>query len=327
MKIAVDAMGGDYAPEAIIQGALQALSYPDIEIVLVGDKEEIEKLLPKPDRRITVYHASQVVNMKDSPTASVRSKKDSSINVAINLVKEKKVDALITAGHTGATICSATLNLKLLPGIERPGIATILPTLKGYSLLIDAGANIDPKPTHLLQYAIMGEVYSKYILNKPYVKIGLLNIGEEETKGTNFLKECHKLLNSSQLDFIGNLEAADIFKGTCDVIICDGFVGNITLKVAEGFADAITVLIKKYLNRNIISKIGGMLSKGALKKLRKEIDCAEYGGAPLLGVKGVCIIAHGSSSAMAIKNAIKVTRELVKCNINRQILKNLDVVN
>lgn len=326
MKIAVDAMGGDYAPDIIIEGALKALSeIKDVEIILVGDKHQIEKMLPKSYDRITIYHASQVVNMEDSSTVSVRSKKDSSVNVAVNLVKQKHADALITAGHTGAAVCSTTLNLGLLPGIKRAGIATVLPTLKGYSLLIDVGANIDPRPSHLLQYAIMGEVYSKYILKKEKVKIGLLNIGEEESKGTDFLKSCHKLLESSQLDFVGNLEGADIFNGICDVIVCDGFAGNITLKVTEGFADAITILVKKYLGENIISRLGGLLSRNAFKKLYKEIDPAEYGGALLLGVKGICIISHGASKTKAIKNAIRVASESVKYDINKHILEKLEL--
>lgn len=327
MRIAVDAMGGDYAPQAIVKGAFQIVSQDtNTEIILVGDKEKIQALLTSPNEKITIYHASQVVNMEDSPTVSVRSKKDSSINMAVKLVKEKKADALVTAGHTGAAVCSTTLNLGLLPGIERAGIATILPTLKGYSLLIDVGANIDPRPNHLLQYAIMGEVYCKYILNKSDVKVGLLNIGEEETKGTNFLKQSHKLLNSSQIDFVGNLEGADIFKGMCDIIVCDGFVGNVTLKVAEGFADTITTLIKKYLNQTIISRIGGMLARRSFHNLYKEIDCSEYGGAPLLGVDGICIICHGSSDAKAIKNAIRVACESVTCNVNKHIVRRLKYV-
>jgi len=323
MKIAVDAMGGDYAPKVVVDGAIQALGEAsDIQIILVGDQERLQNLIPRDDR-VMIHHASQVVGMKDSPTSSVRSKKDSSVNVAVNLVKEKKADAVVTAGNTGASVCSCTINLGLLPGIERPGIATVLPTLKGYSLIIDAGANIDPKPSHLLQYAIMGEVYSRYILNKSNIKVGLLNIGEEETKGTDFLKETHKLLGASQLDFIGNLEGAEIFKGVCDVVVCDGFIGNVTLKVAEGFAEAIGVMIKKYMDKSIISRIGGLLSKKAFRNLYKEIDCSEYGGAPLLGLEGVCIISHGSSNARAIKNAIKLASNSVKCNINEHILEKL----
>ncbi len=324
MKIVLDAMGGDYAPDSIVKGALRALDeLEDIEIILVGNENRIRGLFDNLPDRITIYHASQVVNMEDSPTASVRSKKDSSINVAVNLVKNKQADALITAGHTGAAVCSTTLNLGLLPGIDRPGIATVLPTLKGYSLLIDAGANIDPRPSHLLQYAIMGEVYSKYVLKKQQVKVGLLNIGEEESKGTDFLKSSHKLLSSSNLDFVGNLEGADVFSGICDVIICDGFVGNITLKVLEGFANSIAILIKKYLNKNLVSKLGGLLARNAFKNLYKEINPAEYGGALLLGVKGICIISHGSSKTKAIKNAIRVASESIKHDINKHILEEL----
>lgn len=323
MRIAIDAMGGDYAPKQVIQGAILALQEVDSELILVGKSERIRSFLPHNYKNIEVRHASQVVNMKDSSTASIRSKKDCSVNVAINMVKSSEADAIITAGHTGAAVCSATINLGLLEKIGRPGIATVLPTLEGYSLLIDAGANISAKPEHLLQYAIMGVIYSKYIMNKDDVKVGLLNIGEEETKGTDFLQQTHKLLNSSNLDFIGNLEGADVFKGVCDVVVCDGFAGNITLKVAEGFADAIIKLMKRNLNASLISKIGGFLSKGAFGKLYKEIDCAEYGGAPLLGLKKVCIISHGSSTARAIKNAVIVAGESVRCNINKHILKSL----
>ncbi|MBU2064155.1 MAG: phosphate acyltransferase PlsX [Candidatus Omnitrophica bacterium] len=331
MRIAVDAMGGDNAPDVIVEGALEAAKSCSDDIILVGNKSVIESKLSKFKNipsNLTVENASELIGMDESPAVSVRRKKDSSINVAVNLVKEKKADAVVSAGNTGAVVCAASLFLRALPGIDRPGISVFFPSLKDRVLLIDAGANVDAKPEHLLQYAIMGSVYAKFVLNKKNPKVGLLNIGEEESKGPEFVKETFKLLEQNKnINFIGNVEGRDICVGNCDVVVCDGFVGNVVLKVSEGIADAIKEMLKRKLASNFITWIGALLSAPAFKALKKEIDYAEYGGAPLLGIDGACIIAHGGSSAYAIKNAIRAAREYLLNNVNQHIIELIDKKN
>jgi glycerol-3-phosphate acyltransferase PlsX len=239
--------------------------------------------------------------------------------IGINLVKEGKGDAFFSAGNTGAVVCAATLGLGLLPGIERPGIALVTPTLKGISLIIDVGANIDPKPTQLLQYGIMGDAYFRYILNRANPTVGLLNIGEEEAKGTDFIRQTHELLEKSSLNFIGNVEGKDLFSGKCDIIICDGFVGNVALKVSESAAEAMQVFLKRHILSSALGKLGLLFLMPSLKRFKKDIDYAEYGGAPLLGVNGVVIIGHGRSNVKAIKNAIRVAKEEVERKFNEKI--------
>ena len=322
IKIALDAMGSDNAPFSDVEGAVSAAREFDYEIILVGNedliKKELEKYKPVPPN-ISIHHASEVIGMHEQPVLSVRRKKDSSIVILANLAKEKKVDAIVSAGNTGAVVCAATLKCRLLQGIERAGIGIIMPTLKGTAIMIDGGANIDAKPSHLLQYAIMASAYSEYILNKKSPKVGLLNVGEEESKGTGSLKEAYSLLESSGLNFIGNVEGRDFFIGECDVIVCDGLVGNVALKVSEGVAHAFGEMLKKELKGSFISIIGAVLAKNALRSLKKKVDYAEYGGAPLLGIDGVCIIGHGSSNPKAIKNAIRVAGEEVVKNVNQHI--------
>ena len=324
MRIAVDGMGGDYAPEAVVAGALQAAHEYDCRIVLVGDQtllhSELEKHKNVPNT-VTVHHAGSYVRMDESATTAIRKKKDASISVCADLVKEGVADSIVTAGHTGAAVVACTLKLRLLEGIDRPGIGILFPTLGTPTLLIDVGANIDTKPLHLFQYAIMGDVYFRYILRKNRPSIGILNIGEEETKGTEYIKEAHQLLNKSRLHFIGNVEGRDIFNGKVDIVVCDGFVGNVVLKVAESIADVIGKLLKQELKKSPITMLGAMLAKPAFDALRKEVDYSEYGGAPLLGIAGTCIISHGSSNARAIKNAVRVAGEFVKYEINQHILE------
>jgi len=287
IKIALDAMGTDTFPSADVEGAVLAAREFDYEIVLVGKRELIEKELekhrPVPEN-ISIHHAPEVIGMHEQPVLSVRRKKQSSIVVLTNLAKEKKVDAMVSAGNTGSMVCAATLKCRLLPGIERAGIGVIMPTLKGTALMIDSGANIDAKPKHLMQYAIMGSAYSEFILNNRSPRVGLLNIGEEESKGTGFLKEAYGLLELSGLNFIGNLEGRELFKGDCDVIVCDGLVGNVALKVSESTAHALVEMLKRELKSSAMAKLGAMLSKAALYSLKKKMDYAEYGGAPLLGI-------------------------------------------
>jgi len=324
MKIVVDAMGGDYAPNVVIDGSLAAVKEYGVEVVLVGDKPKIEQLLKKAKytgSNISVVHAAEVIQMCEPAATSVRRKRNSSIVVGLNLVKEGKADAFFSAGNTGAVVCAATLELRLLPGIERPGIGLVMPTLKGISLIIDVGANIDPKPTQLLQYGIMADAYCKFILNKFNPTVGLLNIGEEEKKGTEFLREAYELLEKSHLNFIGNIEGKDLFSGKCDIIVCDGFVGNVALKVSESAASAMQVFLKRHLLSNIWGKIGLIFMMPSLKRFKKELDYAEYGGALLLGINGVVIIGHGRSNKKAIMNAIRVAKEEVERQVNVKILE------
>lgn len=324
MKIIVDAMGGDYAPEVVVEGAIAAVKEYDVDVVLVGDETKIKALLQKgkySGNRISVHHCSEVIEMHESAANSVRKKRNSSIVVGANLVRDGQGEAFFSAGNTGAAVCAATLGLGLLPGIERPGIAIITPTLKGISLILDVGANIDPKPIQLMQYGIMADVYCRYILNIPNPTVGLLNIGEEESKGTGFLKETFELLSKTKLNFIGNVEGKDLFSGKSDIVICDGFVGNVALKVSESLAEAMQEWLKKHLLSNPLGKIGVLLLKTSLSRFKKEMDYSEYGGAPLLGVNGVVIIGHGRSNVKAIKNAIRAAKKEVEHRFNERIVE------
>ncbi|MFH1782919.1 MAG: phosphate acyltransferase PlsX [Candidatus Omnitrophota bacterium] len=324
MKIALDAMGSDNSPSQDVEGAVLAARELKYEIILVGKesliKEELKKHKNIPPN-ISIHHAEDKIGMHEQPVLSVRREKDSSIVVMANLLKEKKVDAMVSAGNTGAMVCAATLKCRLLPGIERAGIGVLVPTLKGTALMIDGGANIDAKPKHLLQYAIMGSAYSEYILGKRAPSIGLLNVGEEESKGTGFLKDAYSLMESSNLNFIGNVEGRDLFSGDCDVLVCDGLVGNVALKVSESTAHALIEMLKRELKSNFFSIVGALLAKSSFDSLKKKMDYAEYGGAPLLGINGVCIICHGSSPSKAIKNAIRVAGEEVIKNVNQHIIE------
>ncbi|MCM8801153.1 MAG: phosphate acyltransferase PlsX [Candidatus Omnitrophica bacterium] len=325
MKIIVDAMGGDHAPGVVVEGAVEAVKEYKEEIVLVGEPSQIEPVLKRfeyPKDKIFIYPARETILMHELPAISVRKKKGSSIVVGINLIKELKGDAFFSAGNTGAVVCAASMDLGLLPGVERPGIALVIPTIKGISLIIDVGANINPKPLHLLQYGIMGSAYLESIFNKPQPTVGLLNVGEEETKGTDFVKETYDLLSKSNLNFIGNIEGKSIFSGKCDVIVCDGFVGNVALKVMEGAVETMQFFLKRYLLKTSLKgKIGFFLIKDTFSKFKKDLNYAEYGGATLLGVNGVVIIGHGRSNARAVKNAIRVAIEEVKRKINQRIIE------
>lgn len=324
MKIIVDAMGGDYAPEVVIEGAIAAVKEYALDLGLVGDETKIKPLLKKSGysgSNIFVHHAPEVIEMSEPAATSIRRKRNSSIVIGINLVKAGEADAFFSAGNTGAVVCAATLGLGLLPGIERPGIALITPTLRGISLIIDVGANIDAKPTQLLQYGIMANAYLRYILNKPNPKVGILNIGEEETKGTEFVKETRELLEKSNLNFIGNIEGKDLFSGKSDIILCDGFVGNVSLKVTESVVETMQAFLKRHLLSNPLGKIGVLFLIPSLKRFKKELDYAEYGGAPLLGVNGVVIIGHGRSNAKAVKNAIRVAKEEVERKFTEKIIE------
>ncbi|MCX5710032.1 MAG: phosphate acyltransferase PlsX [Candidatus Omnitrophica bacterium] len=324
MKIVVDAMGGDHAPGVVVEGAVDAAREYNAEVILVGDEERIKALLKKAKYtgdNISIQPAAEVIGMDEPAATSIRRKRQSSIVVGVNLVKEGKAQAFFSAGNTGAVVCAGTLGLGLLPGIERPGIAIVTPTLKGASLIVDVGANIDPKPTQLLQYGLMGAAYMRHILNRENPKVGLLNIGEEEAKGTGFIKETFELLEKSKLNFAGNIEGKDLLSGKCDVIVCDGFIGNIALKVLESAAETMQIFLKRHLLSSVFGKIGLLFLMPSLKRLKKDLDYAEYGGAPLLGVNGVVIIGHGRSNKRAIKNAIRVAKEEVERQFNEKILE------
>lgn len=330
MRVAVDGMGGDNAPQVVVEGAILAAREYGFKIVLVGDQtllhSELEKYKDVP-KSITVHHASSFIRMDESAASSIRKKKDSSISVCADLAKEGIVDAIVTAGHTGAAVAATVLKLRLLENVERPGIGILFPTRGTPTFLIDVGANIDIKPTHLYQYAVMGEVYFRYLLRKNRPSVGILNIGEEETKGTEHIKEAHQLLNKSKLHFIGNVEGRDIFNGRVDIVVCDGFVGNVVLKVSESITEVIGKLLKEEFKKSIFTMLGALLAKPSFNALKRKVDASEYGGAPLLGIDGTCIISHGSSNANAIKNAIRVAGEFVKYEINQHIVEALQTAN
>jgi len=324
MKIVVDAMGGDLAPDVVIEGAVAAVNEYEVQVVLAGDEARITTLLKRykyPLDNISIQPASEVIGMSEPAAGSIRRKRNSSIVLGLGLVKSGQAQAFVSAGNTGAVVCGATLSLGLLRGIERPGIALVAPTLKGISLIIDVGANIDPKPTQLLQYGIMAEAYIRHILNRENPTVGLLNIGEEETKGTGFAKETFELLEHSNLNFKGNLEGKDLFSGKCDVIVCDGFVGNIALKVTESVVETMQEFLKRHLLSNPLSKLGLIFLKPSFSRFKKDMDYAEYGGAPLLGVNGIVIIGHGRSNAKAIKNAVRVAKAEVERKFNEKIIE------
>lgn len=316
MKIALDAMGADHAPAVTVAGAIEAVNESaDLSVILVGNETElVSELKGKkyPSSSLSIKHASQVVEMDEAPLAALRRKKDSSIKGAIELVKSGEADAIVSAGNSGVVIAKALFILGRLRGIDRPAIATVMPTSKGLFVLIDAGANVDCKPGHLLQFAIMGESYAKSIFGIDNPKVGLLGIGEEDAKGNELTKETFKLLKDSGINFIGNIEGKNVFMGDADVVVCDGFVGNITLKISEGLAEAIVKILKKEISQGAMGKIGYLFLKGALRSFKKRTDYSEYGGAPLLGVGKPCIISHGRSSSKAIKNAIALAEEFCK---------------
>lgn len=326
MKIAVDGMGGDYAPKTVVDGAVEAaLAFPDIaEIVIVGREAAIKRELNRhkiPGGRISVHHASEVIDMGDSPVRAIKKKKDSSLAVCIELLRKKEVDAVISAGNTGAVVAAASLNLGLLPGVKRPGIAIAFPTLHGISLAIDVGANIDPSPEHLVQYAIMGEIYARYLLKKKKPAVALLNIGEEESKGTEVLQEAHRILRDAPINFIGNIEGRDFFDGKADCIVCDGFVGNVLLKMIESVIEVFIKLIKNEIKKDLFAQLGALMCRNAFQSIKNQTNYEEAGGAPLLGVAGPVIIGHGISSAKAIKNAIRAGANMVECEINDHIVE------
>lgn len=328
MKIAVDAMGGDYAPQEIVTGAIEAAKDYGLPVILVGDEDQVYQCMEghQPSGLVTVMHAPEVIGMSEQPAVAVRRKKNSSIVIATRLVREGEADALVSAGSTGAAMAAALLGLGRIKGIDRPAIAGVLPREKGYTVLLDAGANVDCKPHHLLQFGVMGYLYAEKILGQENPRVGLLSNGEEETKGDETTLAAYPLLKRAPVNFIGNVEGRDIFKGTVDVVVCDGFVGNIVLKAGEGLAQALFKMMREEMTKTWPAKVGTAMAAPAMKGIQKRLDSAEYGGFPLLGVNGVAIISHGNSKARAIKNAIRVARESVDNHLVTAILESIDTM-
>ncbi len=326
MRIAVDAMGGDYAPLEIVAGAVEAARGIEAltTLYLVGQEDvirrELAKYGPTPSK-IVIRHASEAVGMEETPALAIRKKKDNSISRSMDMVKAGEADAVVSAGNTGAMVVGATLKLRTLEGIGRPAIATVMPTTGRPVVLIDAGANTDCTPDLLVEFAVMGSVYAREILGAVNPVVGLLSIGGEDTKGNEITKEAFRLLKEAPVNFRGNVEGHDIFRGDTDVIVCDGFVGNVVLKTSESVAHAIGSWLKKEFKANPLRLLGALLLKGALKSMKSKMDPEMFGGAPLLGVNGVCIITHGSSSRTAIFHAVRVACEAVGHHVNKHIVE------
>ncbi len=328
VTIALDAMGGDFGPDVIVPAAVRAIGqHPDLSIILVGNEEILRHSLehtqaPGSDR-ITIHHASQKVEMDELPQHAMRNKKDSSMRVAINLVKEGTAHACVSAGNTGALMATARFVLKMLPGIDRPAICTSLPNLESHTWMLDLGANVDSAAENLLQFAVMGSVLSEAVDSNRNPSIGLLNIGEEDIKGNEQVKEAAQLLSNSNLNYTGYAEGDSIFKGGYDVIVCDGFVGNVSLKTAEGIAKMVAVFIRQEFSRNILTRLAALIAMPVLKAFRRRIDPRRYNGASLLGLKGIVIKSHGSADVLSFSNAIKVATIQVRESVPERISERL----
>ena len=326
MKIAVDAMGGDFAPQAIVEGAYWAAKKHEVKVVLVGDEDQVSKELSKyPTSKLSIYihHAPHVVAMHDSPSAVIRKMKDTSIKVALDLAKEGQAEAVVSAGNSGAAMALAMFTFRKLEGVDRPAIATIHPSMKGSTVLIDSGGNVDCKPFHLVQFSFMGDAYAKYILGKEEPRIGVLSNGEEESKGNELTREVHEILLKTDINYVGYVEGQDLNRGNVDVIVCDGFVGNVALKISEGLWETISGILKWEATDNIRAKVAYFLMKRAMRRLEKRMDYSEYGGAPLLGINGNCVISHGHSNAKAIMNAILLASSLAKNKLNERMTQEI----
>lgn len=327
MKIIIDAMGGDNAPFEIVKGVIEAVKEYDIDVILTGDSDEIEKIFKEENAdksRIEIVHTTEIVTNNDHPAQVIRKKKDSSMVVGMRLLKEGKGDAFISAGNTGAILAGGLFVVGRIKGIDRPALSPILPGKYGPFMLIDAGANAECKTQNILQFAIMGDIYLKAVLKKESPSIGLVNIGAEEEKGTEFTKECHKILKESGLNFKGNVEGRDIPDGNVDIVVCDGFTGNVILKLFEGVALTIFDALKKEILSSTRTKIGGLLLKPVFKKFKKQFDYTEYGGAMFLGVDGTVIKTHGTAKAKVIKNTIKQAIAIVEGGVVEGIKEEIE---
>ncbi|GMQ56919.1 phosphate acyltransferase PlsX [Vallitalea sediminicola] len=329
ITVAVDAMGGDNAPNEIIKGCIESINDDsNIKVYLVGNNIIINEQLAKytyNKEQLEVVDAKETIDTCESPVMAIRRKKDSSLVKGLNLVKEKKANAFVSAGSTGAILAGGTFIVGRIKGIERPALAPLIPHKEGVSLLIDCGANVDSKASYLVQYAKMGSIYFENVLGVKNPRVALINIGEEESKGNNLVKETYALLKNEDINFIGNIEAREIPEGKADILVCDAFVGNIILKYTEGFALTMFSMLKKYLLQNFRSKIGTVLLKPALRNFKKSFDYTEYGGAPLLGLEGLVVKTHGSSDAKAIKNTILQCKKFSDQEINKKIKENMEI--
>jgi phosphate acyltransferase len=316
-------MGGDYAPQQIVDGAVAAARHLEAGVTLVGAEDVLREALARhPDAdtaSIEIVDAPDVIGMAESPASALRRKPRASIRVATDLVAGGRAVGVFSAGSTGATVMAAHASLGMLPGVDRPALATTIPTKDRPAVLVDAGANVECRPSHLLQFAVMGAVFAQVALDVAEPRIGLLSIGEEETKGNDLTREAHQLLKGSALNFIGNVEARDVYTGGADVIVCDGFTGNVALKISEGIVDMVEDLLSRELSSTFSTRVGYLLSQRAYRRFRKRVDHSEYGGAPLLGVAGVCIVGHGRSSAKAVRNAIALADRFARQDMIRRI--------
>jgi len=329
ITIAVDAMGGDHAPRPEVEGSVLAAQEYGVRILLVGQPNVIRTELNRHSRSnlpIEIVAASEVITMEDHPAQAFRRKKDSSVHVAARLVKDGLADAIVSAGNTGAVMTTAKFIMGTLASVDRVALAAPFPNSKGgVSVLLDVGANVDSKPEHLLQFGVMGEIYYRLTFGSRKPRVGLLSVGEEEIKGNELTRAVYERLKALPVHFVGNVEGGDLFSGKVDVIVCDGFVGNIALKICEGLAMEIVKFLRKTYKSSLASQVGYLFSKGALKGIKHTMDYSEYGGAPLLGVRGVCVIGHGRSNANAVKNAIRVAAGLVRARVNEKIEQELSL--
>ncbi|HET7751669.1 MAG TPA: phosphate acyltransferase PlsX [Terriglobales bacterium] len=326
--IAVDAMGSDRAPKPEIEGAILAARHHHVQVLLVGREDVLRQELAHHSQAarlpIEIVHASEVITMEDKAAQALRAKRDSSMRVGIRLVHDGRADGFVTAGNTGAAMATAKIILGTLPGVDRPALAAVFPTAAGTAaILVDVGANVDCKPNNLEQFAIMGEIYFRSIFGTRRPRVGLLSNGEEESKGNDLTRDAYKLLKQLPINFVGNVEGRDLYNGQVDVIVCDGFVGNVALKISEGVVELVREALKDSLRATITRQVGFLLSRKAFVEFKKRVDYTEYGGAPLLGLKGVCIVSHGSSNANAIKNAVRVASEFAQHQINAKIEQEL----
>ena len=328
MQIAVDAMGGDYAPGVVVEGLAQALyDFPDCEFTLVGHTGKLGFYLQKygiaNHHNLKLHHAETVVEMSELSATSLRGKKDSSITECARLMKAGEVEALVSPGHTGALVAATKVLNRTLPGVDRPALAASLPYQSGRFMLVDAGANPDCKPGNLIQFALMGEIYAKFMFNQERPRIGLLSVGGEDGKGSSLTKPVFKALSEMPINFVGNVESNSAYEGACDVLIADGFSGNVMLKTSEGLAKMVSGWLKRSICKNALRMLGAALSRGAFKDLKNAVDADEIGGAPLLGINGLCIIGHGSSSPKAVRNAIRTARDAIRFRMNDRITERL----
>lgn len=326
IKVAVDAMGGDHAPVSEVAGSVAACQRWGCEVVLVGDETLLRAELAKHQTeglQISVHHASQVVGMDDSASDVIRKKKDSSIRVAFDLVKSGVADAVVSTGNSGATMAAGMFVLKRVKGIDRPAIGTLLPNLNRMTLVLDMGANVDCKPLNLQQFAIMGSLYMQHVVGIKSPRVGLLSNGEEEKKGTELTRETHRLLLDTEINYIGNVEGGDVYNGSVDVVVCDGFVGNVLLKVSEGLAVAMTSMLRAEIEGRFLSKLGALLSRASFRAFKKRVDPSEYGGAPLLGLAGTGVVCHGKATPLAIAIAIQQAHEFASIRIEEKLVHSI----